>query len=41
MLRIVYEESMIFGIGRAGLMEIGYKWGWWARWNHVCEKLVC
>ena len=38
LLRIVYEESMISDIGRACLMEIGYKSRWWARCKHVCEK---
>ena len=38
MLRIVYEESMVSDIGRACLMEVGYKSRWWARCNNVCEK---
>ena len=38
MLRIVYEESMVSDIGRACLMEVGYKSSWWARCNHVCDK---
>ena len=37
-LRIVYEESLVFAIGRACLMEVGYKSRWWARCNHVCDK---
>ena len=37
-LRIDYEESMISGIGRTCLMEIGYKYRWWTRCKHVCEK---
>ena len=37
-LRIVYEESMAADIGRAWLMEVGYKSRWWPRCNHVCEK---
>ena len=39
LLRIVYEESLVSDIGRACLMEVGYKSRWWARCNHVCEKL--
>ena len=38
MLRIVYEESLVSDIGRACLMEVGYKYRWWAIYNHVCEK---
>ena len=38
LLRIVYEESLLSDIGRACLMEIGYKSRWWARCNHVCNK---
>ena len=38
MLRIVYEESLVSDIGRACLMEAGYKSRWWARCNHVCDK---
>ena len=26
-------------IGRACLMEVGYKSRWWARCNHVCDKI--
>ena len=37
LLRIVYEESMVYDIGRACLREIGYKSGWWARCNHMCK----
>ena len=35
---IVYEESLVSDIGRACLMEVGYKSRWWARCNHVCNK---
>ena len=35
---ILYEESMVSHIGRACLMEIGYKSRCWARCNCVCEK---
>ena len=38
LLRIVYEESLVSDIGRACLMEAGYKSRWWARYNHVCDK---
>ena len=38
LLRIVYEESLVSDIGRACLMEVGYKSRWWARCNHVCDK---
>ena len=38
LLRIVYEESLVSDIGRAFLMEVGYKSRWWARCNHVCHK---
>ena len=34
----VNEESIVSDIGRACLMEIGYKSRWWARCKHVCEK---
>ena len=39
MLRIVYEESLVSDIERACLMEVGYNSRWWARCNHVCDKL--
>ena len=38
LLRIVYEESMVSNIGRACLMEIGYKSRWCTRWNHLSEQ---
>ena len=38
LLRIVYEESLVSDIGRACLMEVGYKSRWWGRCNHVCDK---
>ena len=38
LLRIVYEESLVSDIGRVCLMEVGYKYRWWARGNHVCDK---
>ena len=38
LLRIVYEESLLSDIGRACMMEVGYKSRWWTRCNHVCEK---
>ena len=38
LLRIVYEESLVSDIGRACLMEVGYKSRWWTRCNHVCNK---
>ena len=38
MLRIVYEESLVSDIGRAYMMEIGYKSRWRVRCNHVCDK---
>ena len=38
LLRIMYEESLVSDIGRACLMEVGYKSRWWERYNHVCEK---
>ena len=38
LLRIVYEESLVSDIGRACLMEVGYKSRWWARCNHVYDK---
>ena len=38
LLRIVYEENLVSDIGRACLMEVGYKSRWWARCNHVCDK---
>ena len=38
LLKIVYEESLVSDIGRACLMEVGYKSICWARCNHVCDK---
>ena len=38
LLKIVYEESLVYDIGRACLMEVGYTSRWWARRNHVCDK---
>ena len=38
MLRIVCEEILLSDIGRACLMEVGYKFRWCARCNHVCDK---
>ena len=38
LLRILYEESQVYDIGRAYMMEVGYKSRWWARCNHVCDK---
>ena len=38
LLRIVYEESLVSDIGRACLIEVGYKSSWWTRCNHVCDK---
>ena len=38
LLRIVYEENLVSDIGRAWLMEVGYKSRWWSRYNHVCDK---
>ena len=38
LLRIVYEESLVYDIGRACLMKVGYKSRWWARCNHVFDK---
>ena len=35
---IVYEESLVSNIGRACLMEVGYKSRLWARCNNVCDK---
>ena len=35
--RIVSEESLVSDIGRACLMEVGYKSRWWVRNNHVCD----
>ena len=32
------EESLVYDIGRACLMVVGYKSRWWARCNHVCDK---
>ena len=34
----MYEESLVSDIGRACLMEVGYKSKWWVRCNHVCDK---
>ena len=31
LLRIVYAESLVSDIGRACLMDVGYKSRWWAR----------
>ena len=38
LLRIVYEERLVSDIGRACLMEVGYKSRWRARCNNVCDK---
>ena len=38
LFRIVYEESLVYDIGRACLMEVEYKSRWWARCNHVCDN---
>ena len=35
----MYEESVVSDIGRACMMEVGYKSRWWARCNHVCNNL--
>ena len=37
LLRIVYEESLIFDIGRACRWRLDMS-RWWARCNHVCDK---
>ena len=37
-LRIVYAEGLVSDIGRACLMEVGYKSRWWTRCNHVCDR---
>ena len=34
LLRTIYEESLVSDIGRACLMEVGYK----SRYNHVSDK---
>ena len=34
----MYEESLVSDIGRACLMEVGYKSRWWTRCHHVCDK---
>ena len=36
--RIIYEENIVSVIGRACLMEYGFKCRWWARCNYLCEK---
>ena len=36
----MYEESLVSDIGRECLMEVGYKSRWWARCNHVFDKLI-
>ena len=38
MLRIVYEENLVSDIGRACLMEVGYKSRWWTRCNGPKDK---
>ena len=38
LLRIVDEVNLVSDIGRACLMEVGYKSRWWERCNHVCDK---
>ena len=38
MLSTVYEESLVSDIERACLMEVGYKFRWWAGCNYVCDK---
>ena len=38
LLRVVYGESLVSDIGRACLVEVGYKSRWWAICNQVCDK---
>ena len=38
LLRIVFSENRMADLGRACLLEIGCKSGWWARCRHICNK---
>ena len=38
LLSIVYEESLVSDFGRTFLIEVGYKFRWWERCNHICDK---
>ena len=38
LLRIVYEESLVFELGRACRMEVEYKSRCWERCIFVCEN---
>ena len=37
LLRIVFSENQMSDLGRACLLEIGCKSGWWARCRHICN----
>ena len=38
MLKVVFEENLVFEIGRACLIELGCKSRWWSRCRHICSK---
>ena len=38
MLKVVFEENLLFEIGRAGLIELGCKSRWWVRCRQICSK---
>ena len=35
---MVFEDNMVSEIGRACLIEIGYKSRWWSRCRHIFSK---
>ena len=41
LLRIVYEVSLVFDIGRAFLMGVGYEFRWWEDAIMFVRSFVC
>ena len=37
-VRLLVGENIVSEIGRACLLEVGLKFRWWKRVNHLCEK---
>ena len=38
MLTVMCEENLVSEIGRACLIEMGWKSRWWAWYRHICSK---
>ena len=38
MLKVVFDDNLVSEIGRASLIELGYKSRWWPRCRHICSK---